>query len=79
MCGELLKRGLVHFVASDSHDSQDRPPRLDVAYEHVAKRYGSAVAERLFLTNPRAALDGEPLPEAREPEPPAPRKWYQFW
>jgi protein-tyrosine phosphatase len=77
ICRELMERGLVHFVASDSHDSQDRPPRLDIAYQRVAKRYGGATAERLFLTNPRAVLHGEPLPEA--PEPPAPRKWYQPW
>lgn len=79
ICRELIERGLVHFVASDSHDSQDRPPRLDIAYKRVAKRYGGAMAERLFLANPRAVLDGEPLPEAPEPEPPAPRKWYKPW
>jgi protein-tyrosine phosphatase len=79
VCRELIQRGLAHFVASDGHDSQDRPPRLDLAYEQVTRRYGGAVAERLFLTNPRAAIDGEPLPEAPEPAPPAPRKWYRFW
>jgi len=78
-CRELIERGMVHFVASDSHDSEDRPPRLDIAYEHVAKRYGGAMAERLFLANPRAVLHGEPLPEAPKPEPPAPRKWYKPW
>ena len=78
-CRELIERGLVHFVASDGHDSQDRPPRLDIAYQRVAKRYGGALAERLFLANPRAVLYGEPLPEIPEPEPPPPRKWYKPW
>jgi protein-tyrosine phosphatase len=75
---ELLKRGLVHFVASDAHDSRDRPPRLDLAYRDVAKRYGGALAERLFVANPRAALTGDPLPPAPPAEPPPPRKWYQL-
>lgn len=78
-CRELTRRGLVHFVASDSHDSQDRPPRLDLAYRHVARRYGEAVAERLFRTNPRAVLADKPLPEAPATEPERPQKWYRFW
>ena len=75
----LMKRGLVHFVASDAHDDQDRTPRLDLAYQHVAKRYGQERAEFLFVTNPRAALEGEPLPEQPAPAAAAPRKWFQFW
>lgn len=79
VCRELTRRGLVHFVASDGHDSQDRPPRLDLAYRHIVKRYGAAVAERLLLSNPRAILAGKPLPEAPEAEPAPPRKWPRFW
>src|SRR5579863_3814265 len=30
-CEVLLDRGLVHFVASDAHDCEHRPPRLDEA------------------------------------------------
>jgi protein-tyrosine phosphatase len=75
---ELLKRGLVHFVASDAHDSRDRAPRLDLAYRDVAKRFGGALAERLFVANPGAALTGDPLPPGPPAEPPAPRKWYQL-
>lgn len=79
VCRELTRRGLVHFVASDGHDSRDRPPRLDLAYRHIAKRYGAAAAQRLLLSNPRAVLAGEPLPEAPEAEPAPPRKWRRFW
>ena len=76
---ELMKRGMVHFIASDAHDDQDRTPRLDLAYDHVAGRYGRERAELLFVANPKAVIEGEPLPE----QPPAPadtgRKWFKFW
>lgn len=76
---ELMRRGLVHFVASDAHDAEDRAPRLDQAYQHVARRYGSGRAEALFQVNPRAAIEGAPLPEQPRPEPPSARKWSRLW
>ncbi|MCL5744153.1 MAG: exopolysaccharide biosynthesis protein [Acidobacteria bacterium] len=75
---ELMKRNLVHFIASDAHDCEDRPPKLDEAHAYVAKKYGEARAERLFVLNPEAALYGERIELTSIPEPPR-RKWYQFW
>ncbi len=77
-CRELMKRRLVHLVASDAHDSDGRPPRLDLAHRHVARHYGPAAAERLFVINPRAVLDGEPLPEF-DWEPVRPSLWARLW
>lgn len=78
---ELIKRGLVHFVASDAHDCGHRPPRLDLAFEHVSRRWGAETAERLFVRNPAAALAGDPLPEpaGSDTPPSVDRKWYRFW
>lgn len=76
---ELMKRNLVHFVASDAHDPKIRTPRLDEAYSHVSKRYGEARARRLFVTNPRAAITGEFLPARPAEDTTRRRKWYQFW
>ncbi len=76
---ELMKRGLVHFIASDAHDAEDRPPRLDLAYNYVAGRYGRERAEFLFVRNPRAVIDGEVLPQQPPPESDTGRKWFQFW
>lgn len=75
---ELMKRHLVHFIASDAHDTHHRPPVLTEAYEYVAKHYGEPRAERLFKTNPQAALLGEPIDVEVETAA-EPRKWYQFW
>lgn len=75
----LLDRGLVHFIASDAHESQRRTTRLDESYAWVTKNYSDDLAEQLFVTNPRATLTGEDI-FTRSPEvDPAPRKWYQIW
>jgi protein-tyrosine phosphatase len=56
---EMIDRGLVHFVASDAHGVRDRTPCLDKAYDEVRRRSGAAVADALFVRNPRAVLAGE--------------------
>jgi protein-tyrosine phosphatase len=76
---ELLKRGLVHFVASDGHDCRNRPPRLDEAFEWVRKRFGAQTAERLFISNPGAVLAGEPLAPAEPDAGRTPSKWWRPW
>ena len=55
----FLERGLVHFVASDMHNLDDRPPYMQKAYQIVAKKYGAARAEELFKTNQEILLSNE--------------------
>ena len=57
-----IARGLVHFVASDAHNTKRRPLRLQPAYEVVAKQFGPEKAQALFLDNPLAAFEGRDLP-----------------
>ncbi len=76
---ELMRRGLVHFVASDAHDTEDRTPDMRGARKYVERHYGNEWAERLFVTNPRRVLTGEPVAGVRRDELPRPRKWYKFW
>jgi protein-tyrosine phosphatase len=73
---ELLRRGLAHFVASDAHDTQRRPPRLDEAYAWIAREYGEAMAERLLVSNPAAVLSGEPLPVGKIESVARHRSWW---
>jgi protein-tyrosine phosphatase len=75
---ELMQRGLVQFVASDGHDREHRPPRLDLACRLVRDRYGEATAERLFTTNPAAVLAGEDLPREATELPPPRRRWWRL-
>jgi protein-tyrosine phosphatase len=75
----MMSRGMVHFIASDGHDTVQRPPDLSAAYKLIAKRYGPDIAMLLFCTNPAATLTGEWF-ETEMPEfGSARRKWYQFW
>lgn len=57
----LLQADLVHFVASDAHNTTDRVPVLTGAFKIVNQRYGAEKAESLFVYNPAAVLVGEPI------------------
>lgn len=63
---EWIEIGLVHFVASDAHRPDWRPPRLAAAYAEVERECGPSVAQALFVENPQAILQGEDLPFALE-------------
>lgn len=75
----LLDRHLVHFLASDAHDCEHRPPRLDLAYAWVKERYGEERAEALCVGNPRATITGESLELLEMTSTHERRKWYQIW
>jgi len=55
----LMNARLVHFIASDAHDTIHRPPDLSEAYKHVSTKYGPESADMLFLHNPAAALSSD--------------------
>lgn len=58
----LLQQNKVHFLATDAHDLQSRPPRMREAFDLVAKQYSPETAERLCVANPKAAFFGEEFP-----------------
>lgn len=78
-CEKLLDRRLAHFVASDAHDCEHRPPKMDAAYAWLEKKYGEEMAEALCVINPGAALHGEPFDLPERPVSSETRKWYQVW
>ena len=61
---DLLDAGLVHFLASDAHNTRRRPPGLRRAHDLIADRWGAQTARRLAADNPRAVVENRPLPEA---------------
>ena len=64
----MLEAGLVHFVASDAHDTRRRPPGLRRACLMIASRWGEDLARELSVDNPRAVLEDRPLPAAAQKE-----------
>lgn len=73
---EMMERRLVHFIASDAHDTEHRPPLLAESFDYVSERYGAPAAQALFVDHPRATLTGEYL-DVQEPVPAKKRRW--FW
>lgn len=71
---DWIARGLVHFIASDAHNTTSRPHRLREAYRAVEKAFNREKAEALFVNNPLAAFEGRPLPHVPEISAPAKRK-----
>lgn len=75
----LLDRRMVHFIASDAHDCEHRPPLLDTAHAWLTERYDAPMADALCIDNPRAALNGDPIATLEKPRPSQSKKWFQFW
>jgi protein-tyrosine phosphatase len=64
---ELLRKRLVHVLASDAHNTRGRPPMLRQAVARAARWVGDDLADKMTTQFPRAFIEG------RDPEfPPAP-------
>lgn len=57
----LLKKGIVHIIASDAHSSRFRTPELSIALKTTAKLIGSENVQKLVVENPEAVVNGGEL------------------
>jgi len=77
-----IGEGLVHFVASDAHNTRGRPLKLRPAFERVGEEFGAEKARALFVDNPMAAFEGRELPHMPEVEesaaPPRRKRFFFF-
>lgn len=49
---KLIRRGLVHVIASDGHNLTTRPPLMSVCMEHLRKHCSEGTVRRLIWDNP---------------------------
>jgi protein-tyrosine phosphatase len=56
-----LRRGVVHVIASDAHDTRRRPPRWSACVDALTKGLNHVIARKLVIENPLHVLDGEPV------------------
>jgi protein-tyrosine phosphatase len=81
---ELLKKRWVHFLATDAHNLESRPPRLSEARRVVETKYSRAYADALTVANPLAVFEGKPFEPSEEPiglyaEFKQPSWWRRLW
>ena len=55
----LLKKQMFHFLASDGHSADWRPPSLAAGLKAAAKIIGKEKAEKLVAGNPLRVVRGE--------------------
>ena len=55
-CNKLMAQDLLHFVASDCHNTTDRVPNLKGAYQTIAAKMGEDYADELLVVNPSRIL-----------------------
>ena len=74
----LLASGRVHFVASDAHDCEHRPPTLGSVYDALVGDWGADDIRPLFIDNPRAVITGATLDAPSVPLRRR-RRWFEVW
>lgn len=58
----LLEWKMVHFLATDAHNTDSLPPRLSEAVRRVESEIGAEAARSLVVDNPLAVLEDRELP-----------------
>ena len=56
-----IKQGVIHFVATDAHDSRERRPEINKCAAYLEKKLGVSKTHQLLWDNPMKMLKGEEL------------------
>ncbi len=75
----MLEHGLIHIMASDCHNTRNRLPGLSTAVAATARIVGDEVAQALVRDNPRAVVEGEPIPYRFDPVMPNQKRKWRFF
>lgn len=58
-CKSMVKEGMVHFLGSDCHNMEHRPPRMEKTAQIIEKIAGQQRMDRLTSENARILLQGK--------------------
>ena len=76
----LLRRNLVHVVASDTHRPDGpRSPKLGPGIAAVTRLVGETSAMGMVIDTPRAILEDLPIEVDKPRSDESVRRWWQFW
>ena len=53
---DMMKNGLVSFVATDAHDLKDRSPKFGKSISWMSRKYGEAQVKEYLVKNPRKII-----------------------
>ena len=56
---KMMKKGLLHFVATDAHSNRSRAPQLEECIRYIEKKLGSDYVKKLFIDNPEKMVHNE--------------------
>lgn len=59
MFQDLIRRGMVHVVGTDSHSTGSRRPRMAGFRSYVEKKFGERIAEKICVEHAHMILKGE--------------------
>ena len=65
---KLLSKRLIHFIASDAHSTDRRPPILSAGVKAAEKIVGKEAAKKMVTEYPEAVINGK-KPDIPEPMP----------
>jgi protein-tyrosine phosphatase len=75
----MVEHGLIHFIASDCHNTRNRLPGMSEAVRLVGDLIGEDYAEAYATDNPLAVIEGRPIPVRPVPVLPKKKKWWQVF
>ena len=75
----MLENGLIHFIASDCHNTRNRLPGMSAAVAATAEVVGEDYARAIAEDNPAAVVAGRPIPTRPSATlPQKKRRWLLF-
>lgn len=61
LCRKMVQNGFIHFLGSDCHNEEGRPPKMREPYETIVRFCGEKTADELTKRNGRCILAKEYL------------------